>query len=177
MEFAHVSRLYLMNWLVYIHCYSQIHFVSSLICSLSRAGRKFYALISLIHLCKDHCFVLWSGRLLPMPPDLPRSLIDDTRMLESSIHMFYLLTWEGTCSILCGPCDDGSRSGTCGVVRKTGLFLCPAPVAVVVPKAADRYSQTGPVHDLHTLLFFFLFPDINFHHPCTSLSPPESLPS
>lgn len=156
-----VSRLYLMNWLVYIHCYSQIHFVSSLICFLSRASRKFYALISLIHLCKDHCFVSWSGGLLPMPPDLQWSLIwwyQDAWVVNPCVHIAHLRKhllhplwplwpWEHVWHLWC---DQKNRS-----------FFCPAPVAVLVPKAANRYPQTGQALDLHTLLFFFSFPDLN----------------
>lgn len=44
----------------------------------------------------------------------------------------------------------------------------------IASKAANRYPQTGLARDLHILLFFFLFPDLNFHHLCTSFSTPLS---
>lgn len=44
-------------------------------------------------------------------------------MLEPSICAFPLLTRESTCFTLCGLCDHGSRSDTCGAVIKRGLSL------------------------------------------------------
>lgn len=176
MEFAHVSRLYLMNWLVYIHCYSQTHCVSSLICSLSRASRKFYTLISLIHLCKDRCFVLWTGGLLLMPPDLQ----DVTDMMTPACF-----SHQSMC-LPCLPEKAPAASSVALVTMGTGLALVmwseeqvcfSATVAAAVPKATDRQPKAGLVHGLYTLLLFFSFPGLNFQYPCTSLSPPQSPPS
>lgn len=43
-----------------------------------------------------------------------------------------------------------------------------------MPKAADRYLQTGSAHEFHALLSLLLFLDIDFHLPASS-SPPVSL--
>lgn len=82
-----------------------------------------------------------------------------------------------SCQSICSSCSSEKapapffvglmtlgRFGTCFLVRKTSLFIWSALVAVVLPKAADRYTQTGQAYDLHTLLFFLSFPDLNFHH-------------
>lgn len=174
MDFAHVSRLYLMNWLVYIHCYSQIHFVSSLICSLSRASRRFYVSIELIHLCKDCCCVIWRGGLLLVWPHLEQWLTwrhQDAWVVNPRVPLAHLgkpllhHLW---------PLWPWSQSGTSGVFGKQGSVSLVVLRVLVMAKAANRCPQTKPVRGMRSSLLFLSFPDFNFHHCFYSLSPLQS---
>lgn len=173
MDFAHVSRLYLMNWLVYIHCYSQIHFVSSLICSLSRASRKFYVLIKSVHLCKDCFCVVQSGGLIIFPPDLQQSLMcrhQDAWAVNPCVplahtgkhlvhHLWPLWPWQ--------------QSGTFGEVWKKGSVSLGMLRALVMLKVSKRCPRKKPVQTPCLFGGFWSFPNFNFHHHFTSLSPPQ----
>lgn len=130
----------------YIHCYSQTHFVSSLICSLSRASRKFYVLIKSIHLCKDCFCVVQSGGLLLLPPDLQQSLMCRHQgawvvnrcvpLAHPGKHLLHHL-W---------PLWPWQQSGTfCEVWKKGSVSLVILRV-LVMPKAPKRCPQKKPVH-------------------------------
>lgn len=69
---------------------------------------------------------------------------EDTRMLELSIHVLPLLTWESICSTICGHCDHGSSLPLLVWLEKIDLFLwlcsgywlCPR-----LPIGAPRQNQ------------------------------------